>query len=50
MISNPSLDNVTGAYYSGNPIYNFVPKSPSNEAIKIGPALWDATEKLLSKF
>jgi protochlorophyllide reductase len=50
MISIPSLASVTGAYYSGNPITSFVPKSPSKEAVEVGRVLWESTEKLISKF
>ena len=53
MVESPTLDGVTGTYYSGKPgVEEFKPISPSTEASKevTGKKLWTFTEKLVSKY
>jgi hypothetical protein len=51
MISNPALNGVTGAYYSGKPgVDEFKPIPVSKEAMdqKKAARLWSLTEKLIA--
>ena len=51
MISNPALNGITGAYYSGKPgADEFRPISVSKEAMdqKKAAKLWSVTEKLIA--
>jgi hypothetical protein len=51
MIANPSLDGITGAYYSGKPgLDEFKPISVSKEAMDQakGAKLWYLTEKIIA--
>ena len=50
MITNPTLDDISGQYYSGEPGKDeFYPIGPSNEAKQLdtGKRLWELTENLI---